>query len=152
MAYTMANLLRSEKSILGKHATTDSTLQTPPRTPTVTATSAQALASEIRDIRHALSKLPDLAPGNEINALLTRLVQLCIVPYSEEFIAYFFGIEDVPMLCEQLTPLCATAEGELEKFWANNFIAQSIGFKGAFATKLTCLRRFTASAIKTLSV
>ncbi|KAF1364300.1 Nicotianamine synthase, partial [Lizonia empirigonia] len=107
-----------------------------------TATSAQALASKIRDIYHALCKLPVLAPGDEINALLTRLVQLCIVPYSEEFIAYFFGIEDVHMLCEQLRPLCATTEGELEKFWASNIIAQSMGLKATPTETRQLLKTF----------
>ncbi|UPX12067.1 Nicotianamine synthase [Ascochyta rabiei] len=121
----MGNVLKSENRESREHTTTSSTLQTPPRTPTITATSAQTLASEIHDIYHTLSKLPDLSPGTTINPLLTRLVNLCIVPYSHEFITYFFGIENIHTLCEQLQSLCATAEGELERFWARNIIEES---------------------------
>ncbi|XPS81738.1 Nicotianamine synthase [Ascochyta lentis] len=121
----MGNVLGSEKPASSKHATRSSTLQTPPRTPTITATSAQTLASEIRDIYQALSELPDLAPGDAVNALLTRLVNVCIIPYSHEFVTYFFDIENIHTLCEQLRPLCATAEGELERFWASSIIEQS---------------------------
>lgn len=126
----MGNALSSEKTKSKRHTTSTSTLQTPPRTPTVTATLAQTLATEVRDIRHALSDLPDLTPGNEVNALLTRLVNLCIVPYNHEFVTYFFGIEGMHTLCEQLRPLCATAEGELERFWANKIIEESLSAKG----------------------
>ncbi|KAF1930543.1 Nicotianamine synthase, partial [Didymella exigua CBS 183.55] len=99
---------------------------TPPRTPTINATAAQTLASEIRDILHALSKLPDLRPGNKINTLLTRLVSLCVIPYSTELVNYFFNIEGVLTLCEKLRPLCATAEGELERFWASKIVDESV--------------------------
>ena len=131
MAHIMGNALESEKSKTTKHAITASTLQTPPRTPTPTATSAQALASEIRDIYHTLSEIPDLAPGDKVNTLLTRLVNLCIVPYSHEFVSYFFGIDGIRTLCERLRPLCAKAEGELERFWARTIIDESRTSNGA---------------------
>src|SRR5687767_12029241 len=118
MVYTMGNALGSEKTKCDKHTTTASALQTPPGTPPITAISARTLASEIRDIYRALSELADLAPGDNVNALLTRLVSLCIVPYSHDFVSYFSSIEGIHTLCEQLRPLCATAEGELEQYWA----------------------------------
>ena len=130
MAHMMGNVLGSEKSKSTKHAITASTLQTPPRTPTLTATSAQTLASEIRGIHHALSGLPDLAPGDKVNTLLTRLVNLCIVPYSHDFVAYFFGIDGIQILCEQLRPLCAMAEGELERYWAKKMVEESRSMNG----------------------
>ena len=130
MIYAMGNALRNEKSKFNKHTSTTSTLQTPPRTPTLTAISSQALASRIRGIYDALSELPDLTPGDRINALLTCLVSLCIVPYSHEFTTYFFNIEGIHTLCEQLRPLCATAEGELERFWAKKIIDESLQSQG----------------------
>jgi nicotianamine synthase len=136
----MGNVLGSEKSKTTKHAITALTLQTPPRTPTVTATSAQTLASEVRDIYHTLSELPDLAPGDKVNNLLTRLVNLCIIPYSHEFVSYFFGIDGMHTLCEQLRPLCATAEGELESFWASNIVNKSRTSNGA-STQSRCLHQ-----------
>lgn len=148
----MGNVLGSEKSKTSKHAITASTLQTPPRTPTLTATSAQTLASEIRDIHHALSELPNLAPGDKVNTLLTRLVNVCIVPYSHEFVTYFFGIDRIQVLCEQLRPLCATAEGELEKYWARRMVKESRSTNGKYLS-FTCsskIRREHPSRPKTL--
>jgi nicotianamine synthase len=105
------------------HATAPSV--TPPRTPTALTTSAYKLLSEIREIHETLSALTSLAPGDPVDQLLTRLVNLCIVPYSAEFTEYFFNISGVASLCEELRPLCATAEGELEKYWANRMIQEA---------------------------
>lgn len=91
---------------------------TPPRTPTATTTSAHTLFAEIQNIHSALTELPNLEPGEEINALLTRLVHLCTAPYSTSFVAAFFAIPGISPLCEALRPICASAEGSLEKYWA----------------------------------
>ncbi len=121
----MSEVVENEMSRTMKRTDIDSLLQTPPRTPTITAASSQTLASEIRNIYDALSELADLSPGEKVNTLLTRLVSVCIVPYSNEFVAYFFSIEGIHSLCERLRPVCATAEGELERFWANKIIEES---------------------------
>jgi nicotianamine synthase len=104
--------------------------ETPPRTPSAVAVSAHTLTSEIRNIHHTLSTLPDLKPGSEINALLTRLVNLCVVPYNSEFTSYFFGIDGTAKLCEQLRPICAAAEGELERYWAQRITVESVSSEG----------------------
>jgi hypothetical protein len=134
MATIMGNVCGSEKSKSIAHSTASSALETPPRTPTITAISAQTLRSEIRDIYLALSELPDLAPGDKVNTFLTRLVNLCIKPYGSDFIAYFFSIEGIHALCEQLRPLCATAEGELERFWARKIVEESSSSKSVSIT------------------
>ena len=130
MLYTMDNVVRSENFETSQLATTRLHLQTPPRSPNTTVALAQTLASEIRDIYYALAELPDLTPGNEVNTLLTRLVNLCITPYSQDFITYFSGIEGIHMLCEKLRLLCAAAEGELERFWAGRITEESRISKG----------------------
>lgn len=131
MEHIIGSVLESEKTKFSKHTSaTPTSLQTPPRTPTFNATAAQTLASEIRDIHHALSELPDLRPGEKINSLLTRLVSLCVVPYSTEFVNYFFSIEGITTLCEKLRPLCAGAEGELETYWASKIIEDSMKSQG----------------------
>lgn len=124
----MGNVLGSEKSETVKHTTitTAPSLQTPPRTPTLNATAAHTLASEIRDIHHALLALADLRPGPKVNTLLTRLVSLCVVPYNLDFVTHFFNIEGISALCEKLRPLCATAEGHLESFWASKIVEESV--------------------------
>src|SRR5690242_11805799 len=134
MKFTMGNVLGSERAKHSEHMSTNSRPETPPLTPNVTATSCQNLVSEIRSIYHALIELPDLAPGNKVNALLTRLVSICVEPYSQDFITYFFHIEGVHTLCEQLRPLCAIAEGELERFWAHKIFSESLESRGTFST------------------
>lgn len=135
MRYAMGNVLGSEKAKSSKHTSTVvPSPQTPPRTPTLSATAAQTLAEEIRDIHHALSKLPDLRPAENINSLLTRLVSVCVVPYSTDFVDYFFNIEGISALCEKLRPLCAAAEGELERFWASRIIQDSTKLQGKSIT------------------
>lgn len=135
----MGNVLGCEKTNFSEHMSTTSTttsLQTPPRTPTLSATAAQTVVSEIRDIHYALSELSDLKPGEKINSLLTRLVSLCVVPYSTEFVNYFFNLKGMSKLCEKLRPLCAAAEGELEKFWASKIIKDSMESQGKFVTNV----------------
>lgn len=134
MECAMGNVLGTEKTKFNKHTSTNTSLQTPPRTPTFNATAAQTLASEIRDIHHALSELPDLRPGDKVNTLLTCLVSLCVIPYSSEFINYFFNIDGMHVLCEKLRPLCATAEGELERFWASKIVDESSRSRGTSIT------------------
>lgn len=107
---------------IAKHTPAICHAPTPPRTPTAVTTAAHELFSEVRDIYDHLSTLPNLAPGEQINALLTRLVGLCIVPYSAEFTKSFFSTVEIDQLCEQLRPICAAAEGELEKYWATQII------------------------------
>ncbi|KAJ4991205.1 nicotianamine synthase [Stagonosporopsis vannaccii] len=142
MERTMGNVLESEKAKSNKHASTKSILQTPPRTPTLTAASSQALVSEIRSIYHALTELPDLTPGDKVNALLTRLVSLCVEPYSQDFTTHFFDVDGVRTLCQQLRPLCATAEGELERFWAQKIVSKSLESRADTAQTRTLLNTF----------
>jgi nicotianamine synthase len=98
---------------------------TPPRTPTATTTAAHALFSEIEEINDTLSVLTNLLPGDEVNRLLTRLVDLCIKSYSADFTTQFFSIRGVAELCESLRSLCATAEGKLEAYWAWRIILEA---------------------------
>ncbi|KAG9194046.1 hypothetical protein G6011_04081 [Alternaria panax] len=95
---------------------------TPPVTPNTTSSAAHQLVSEIRNIYTVLSEISSLAPSDQVNSLLTRLVNLCVVPYSAEFTAYFFRIPGIESLCSNLRPLCSEAEGELERFWAKHMI------------------------------
>ncbi|KAH5106895.1 hypothetical protein HBI46_101220 [Parastagonospora nodorum] len=95
---------------------------TPPRTPTTTTSSAHKLFAEIQEIYADLLKLPNLAPGGQVDELLTRLVGLCITPQSADFVSTLFSIRGANELYEELRPLCAAAEGELEKFWAGRII------------------------------
>jgi hypothetical protein len=98
---------------------------TPPRTPTATKSSAHMLFAEIQDIHTSLSALPNLAPGGQVDELLTRLVGLCITPQSADFVSNLFSIRGVNKLCEELRPLCAVAEGHLEKYWAERIIKEA---------------------------
>ncbi|KAH7110306.1 Nicotianamine synthase protein-domain-containing protein [Dendryphion nanum] len=89
------------------------------------SSAAHQIVGEIQSIYNSLSKLPSLAPGPQVNALLTRLVNLCVQSYSEELAANLLSQDGVESLCSALRPLCATAEGELEQYWARQIISTS---------------------------
>jgi nicotianamine synthase len=119
----MAAVERKPTTELSKPTTpVNSLIVTPPVTPNATSTSAHQLVSEIRNIYTSLADLSSLAPSGQVNTLLTRLVNLCIVPYSAEFTAYFLNIPSVESLCMKLRPLCSEAEGELENHWARRML------------------------------
>jgi nicotianamine synthase len=119
----MATIERKTTVELSKPNTpVDSLVVTPPVTPNATSTVAHQLVSEIRNIYTVLSELSSLAPSEQVNSVLTRLVDLCVVPYSAEFTSYFFRIPGIEGLCSNLRPLCSEAEGELEKFWAKRML------------------------------
>lgn len=88
-------------------------------------TSPVELIAELKAIYTGLKELDSLAPGPKINALLTNLVSICVIPYSQQFVRSVFAQEDFEALCLALRPICATAEGELEMFWARKMIATS---------------------------
>lgn len=106
---------------------TFSLVQTPPTTPTTATMSAHQILSEIQSIYRTLSSLESLAPSVPVNTLLTRLVNLCVVPYSETLSSYFFAISGVEDLCVKLRPICSQAEGELERYWANRIVEIASG-------------------------
>jgi nicotianamine synthase len=120
------------RSSEAKHDIGPSNLDTPPRTPTAMSAAARQLLEEISGIHTSLSACSSLAPGPEINALLTRLVDLCIQPYSSAFVNDFFSFAGVSPLCESLRGLCATAEGELERYWTERILVAHKQSSGAF--------------------
>lgn len=130
MASTMKNASGREKVGSAILTLAEGSQQTPPRTPTTVTSAAHVLLEEMRHIHNTLSGLPSLAPGAEVNALLTRLVSLCILPYDQGFITEFFDIEDTRTMLSQLRALCAVAEGELEAFWARKIFSESFTTKG----------------------
>ncbi|KAF2876064.1 Nicotianamine synthase [Massariosphaeria phaeospora] len=113
---------------------------TPPSTPNTMASSAHQLADELRSIYHSLVVLPSLVPGEQVNRLLTRLVNLCTAPYSDDLASYLLSIQGVDDLCKQLRPLCATAEGELERHWASRIIEESTRLQSTHTPYPTPLR------------
>lgn len=102
-----------------------SIVDTPPPTPTAMHSSAHALIEEIRSIYAALLTLPNLSPDTKINTLLTRLVDLCILPYGDDFANYVLHIKSVEELCLQLRSICSAAEGALERYWAQIIISNA---------------------------
>ncbi|KAF9732717.1 nicotianamine synthase [Paraphaeosphaeria minitans] len=111
-------------AIDGKHDLTrvDTPVSTPPPTPTPATAAAQDLYREIRSIYQQLAPLTSLAPCDCVNALLTRLVTLCVQPYSPDIVDHFYRIDAATALCHDLQNLCAIAEGELERHWAQKIL------------------------------
>ncbi|KAF1846284.1 Nicotianamine synthase [Cucurbitaria berberidis CBS 394.84] len=103
---------------------------TPLTTPTELALSAHQLFTEIESIYNELRTIASLAPRDRVNNLLTRLVSLCISPHSTTFMSHFSSILGVKELCADLRPLCAAAEGELERHWARRIIDSTANIQG----------------------
>ena len=124
---------------IGKHSTArlDTPISTPPSTPTPAAAAAHDLHREVRSIYQELSPLKSLAPCNIVNGLLTRLVNLCIQPYSSEIVDHFNSIDGVDTLCHGLQALCAIAEGELESYWAHSILEDAASHTGALPENIT---------------
>ena len=117
---------------------------TPPTTPTAMATSAHQMFTEMQSIYDELSILPSLAPSEQVNRRLTRLVNLCISPQGTSMVSHFSSIHGVKRLCEHLRPLCAAAEGELELHWARRIIESAAGAQGMFTLSPdACTKRLT---------
>ncbi|KAJ4352105.1 uncharacterized protein N0V89_007451 [Didymosphaeria variabile] len=128
-----AKNMDSQLAKSGKHnlARVDTPISTPPTTPTPAATTAHDLHREIRNIYQRLAPLTSLAPSDLVNTLLSRLVNLCIRPYSAEIVDHFSRIDGVDMLCHDLQRLCAIAEGELERYWAQSILKDAASHTGA---------------------
>lgn len=108
---------------------------TPPATPTAMSSAAHYLICEIQDIHTTLKELSSLAPSPIVNTLLSRLVELCIQPFSEDLARDILSMPEIEKLCLSLRPLCATAEGELERYWTQRMLESSnslIGIVDAF--------------------
>lgn len=119
-----------DTKLLKKLTNSCESITTPPQTPSPTVTSAHQLLVEIQSIYEELSILSSLAPSEHVNALLTRLVDLCISPYSSDLSSALLNLNGFEELCEHLRPLCATAEGELELYWARRIISRTTSSHG----------------------
>lgn len=86
---------------------------------------ASRLATEIREIYADISGLADLKPRAGVNALFSRLVDLCIKPRNERVVRAVLEDTDVQFLTPRLRQLCSDAEAELERFWANEILRAS---------------------------
>jgi hypothetical protein len=102
----------------------------PPATPIIMDSSVHDLTDELHHILTALKQLPNLAPGPQVNTLLSRLVDLCAEPYSEDFANEVLEISGTQTLASALRPICAEAEGELERHWARRMLDTSDSVAG----------------------
>ncbi|KAJ4364065.1 hypothetical protein N0V83_009520, partial [Neocucurbitaria cava] len=87
---------------------------------------AHQVFTEMQSIYVELSTLPSLAPSEQVNNRLTRLVNLCISPNSTSLMPQFSSILGAKRLCEHLRPICAEAEGDLERHWAKRMIKSAV--------------------------
>lgn len=117
----------SPKSYVTYDKRVDTPIATPPSTPTPTTAQAHELHREIHGIYQQLASLNCLAPCELVNTMLTRLVTLCIEPYGLETIEHFNQVDGVQNLCQNLQVLCATAEGELERYWVQKILNGVVG-------------------------
>ncbi|KAF2119692.1 Nicotianamine synthase protein-domain-containing protein [Lophiotrema nucula] len=127
---------------VGKSQTPFPISTTPPATPTVMASKAHELINEIRTIYTTLNTLSDLSPTPVVNANLSRLVELCIKPYSKDLISHVLSIPGFEPLCIQLRHLCSTAEGLLETHWAERLNSATLANPASPSERELHLRNF----------
>ncbi len=118
--------MESQDSALGL----DTTVITPPSSPKAASEAADQLFSKVQSTYCTLSGLKSLAPDEQINQQLTELVSLCVKPYDDAFVNYFFNIPGAEILCSRLRKLLSEAEGELEKYWAVRIVQSSKTLSG----------------------
>jgi nicotianamine synthase len=97
-------------------------------TPTTTKMTIDAEARRITDevvsLVNALASSPSLKPCPDINQLFSRLVSLCIKPYSSSLACQVLQNKQIQRLTPRLRQICSEGEGELEKYWARKIIQQ----------------------------
>ena len=121
---------------------------TPSATTLEMDSSAHEVVRDIRGIYTALNGLSSLKPGPQVNTLLIRLVEICIASHSEAFASQILSLQGVDDLCATLRPLCATAEGELEKYWTLRILETSkkkLGKRTTFFTDQSNIRNSDTS-------
>ena len=85
-------------------------------------TEVSDIIDEVSDICAKLGACEDLSPGEEVNKLFSRLVQICIAPRSSDVVETVLGNGQIKRLATDLQRLCSEGEGKLESFWANRII------------------------------
>jgi nicotianamine synthase len=86
------------------------------------AAETAAIAAEIHSIYTRISSLEDLNPRAEVNALFSRLVALCIKPYHPAIVFAVLSNPAIAATAPHLRQLCSSAEGTLERYWANRML------------------------------
>jgi nicotianamine synthase len=89
-----------------------------------TTQTAQTLINEIKHIYQQLVKAsPSLHPSEHINALFTKLVQICILPVDDKALQQVLNSPIIRQLQPHLRQLCSRGEYLMESAWSHSYIA-----------------------------
>ncbi|KAI8099544.1 Nicotianamine synthase [Halteromyces radiatus] len=83
------------------------------------------LVTEINHIYHQLAKAaPHLQPSEHINALFSKLVQICIMPVDQPTLNQVLAHPTIRQVQSHLRQLCSQGEYLLESNWSRMYIQQ----------------------------
>jgi Nicotianamine synthase protein len=82
------------------------------------------LIEEILDIANDLASLSNLKPSSHVNDLFSQLVSLCIKPWNRKVVEDVLENKRVIAVKKRLREVCAEGEGQLEKYWAQEFLRE----------------------------
>ncbi|KAE9989710.1 hypothetical protein Vi05172_g6826 [Venturia inaequalis] len=85
---------------------------------------AEELVEDVLLIAHELASREDLKPCSRVNDLFGRLVSTCIKPWNKAVVEQVLGDREIEGVIGRLREMCATGEGELEKYWAERFLEE----------------------------
>ncbi|KAG0169260.1 putative 26S proteasome regulatory subunit [Apophysomyces sp. BC1034] len=84
---------------------------------------AQKLVDEIEHIYLDLATWTSLKPNSHVNALFTRLVQLCVLQYGQDVTNRVLRHPSIQALTGPLRAICSSGEYLLEWHWAEKLVS-----------------------------
>lgn len=80
---------------------------------------------EIHQVHHQLLQADNLAPTKHINALFTKLVEICTMERDENTVKYILSCPSIKSITPSLQLMASQGEYELELAWARFFASQN---------------------------
>ncbi|KAI8069413.1 Nicotianamine synthase [Gongronella butleri] len=105
------------------HLTSVSPPLSPPQPEKHAVAASAGMIKEIVHIHRQLSlAAPALGPSEHINALFTKLVQICILPVDDDTLCHVMQDAQIRPLQPHLRALCSCGEAMLESTWAKRLL------------------------------
>ena len=93
--------------------------------------SVACIIDVIDDIFAVLNGTDDLSPRNfEIDASLTKLVSMCLMPQPDSVTTGVLASEQVKQLSRPMWQFLSKAEFEMESWWAQRFLSEAVSLEG----------------------
>lgn len=96
--------------------------------------SVACIIGVIDDVFEVLKGAEDLSPRNfEIDASLTKLVSMCLMPQPDSITTAVLASEHVKQLSRPMWQFLSEAEFEMESWWAQHFLSEALTLEGTKA-------------------